>query len=56
MIGRPEDAEDLAVEKIEDVGEQQEQQDKGAGTPSLLLRRPAQKLTPSDNHTWRGAP
>jgi hypothetical protein len=53
---RREDAEDLPVEEIEDVGEQQEQQDAVRDRAGLLLRRPAQKFTPSETQTCRGLP
>jgi hypothetical protein len=53
---RPENAKDLPVEEIEDVGEQQEQQDAVGSRAGLLLRCPAQKLTPSDSQTCRGLP
>ena len=50
------DAEDLPVEEVEDIGEQQEQQDAGAYRAVVPLRRPAQKFTPSETQSCRGAP
>jgi hypothetical protein len=51
------DAENLAIQEIEDVGEEQERQE-DAGirrAPSRCLGS-AQKLIPSDRKIWRGLP
>jgi hypothetical protein len=53
---RGEDAEDLAIEEVEDVGQQQEQQDAVGDRARLLLRCRAQKFTPIETQSCRGAP
>ena len=51
-----EDGDDLAVEEIEDVGEQKKGEDPVAETSPWLSFGSGQKFTPSDSQTWRGAP
>jgi hypothetical protein len=56
-LDRPgENAEDLAVEEIEDVCEKQKGEDPPAESPPLRDLAIAQKFTPSDSQTWRGLP
>jgi hypothetical protein len=54
--GLRENAEDLAVEEIEDVGEKQKGEDRaGARLPRACCAL-AQKCTPNDTNTCRGGP
>ena len=51
-----EDAEDLAIEEIEDVGEKQKGEDSSAEPSPRACCALAQKFTPSDTNTCRGGP